>query len=158
MEDYGLEWVGPEESENISAMAREVMFEFYTFVEAEALQRFFNEFQTPDAIRRQFDEGYHYAFVVINGIRIGYIAYYIEGETMDLSKIYLLKQYRMHGIGNSLLDRIIKAAKDKGCKGVKLDVNGKNEHAISLYLKKGFVKTGSREYPSGTLDIMRLEL
>ena len=52
--------------------------------------------------------------------------------------ISVQKKYWRQGIGNILMDNIIKNCKKSGVEKIELRVNAENEKAISLYKKKGF--------------------
>ncbi len=152
-----LRWVGPEEADDLSAMAYEVLFEVYTYVPLDGIQRFYDENQTSEAIRGQMERGYRYAFVMDDGERIGYISFLIEGQTMEFSKYYILKGHRGHGVGSDVLDIIIEIAQDSGVKRIFLHVNKMNEGAIRMYKRKGFVETGIRQgYHTSIVDMDRI--
>lgn len=134
----GLEWVGPGSADALSAMAREIIFEFYTFVDREALEKFYLDNQSPDAIRRQFAEGYRYAYITEGHERIGYASYLVKGRFMLINKLYLHAESRGHGAGSEVLDTLIGIARDEGVDTITLRVNAKNDGAIRLYERKGF--------------------
>jgi len=147
-------WVGPEKADELSSMAYEVLFEVYTYVPLDGIQRFYDENQTSDVIKEQMERGYRYAFVMDNGERIGYISFLIEGQTMEFSKYYILKGHRGHGVGSDVLDLIISIARDSGVKRIFLHVNKMNEGAIRMYKRKGFVETGTRQgYNTSIVDM-----
>jgi len=54
----------------------------------------------------------------------------------------VLASYRGQGIGKALIKATIEKAKNKGLSRVELEVREKNERAISLYQKFGFVVEG----------------
>lgn len=64
----------------------------------------------------------------------------IEGNNLEIERIYILKKFQKHGLGKALYDRAIKIAKDLECKGLWLGVWEKNENAIQFYKKLGFYK------------------
>jgi len=138
-----LEWVGPDEAENLSAMAHKVLFEVYTYVPVEGIQRFYDMNQTPDVIRKQISDGYKYAFVIDGSERIGYIAYLIQGDEMEFSKYYILEGHRGQGIGSMVLDQVILIARDMDLKRIFLHVNKLNDGGIRIYKSKGFKEVGS---------------
>jgi ribosomal protein S18 acetylase RimI-like enzyme len=133
-----LEWVGSDEAENLSAMAYKVLFEVYTYIPVEGIQKFYDETQTSDAIRKQISDGYKYAFVIDGGERIGYISYVVEGDEMEFSKYYILDGHRGQGIGSMVLDQVISIARDMKLKRIFLHVNKLNDGGIRIYKRKGF--------------------
>lgn len=87
-------------------------------------------------------DGYRYAYVIDNGVRIGYLAYYVRGQFMILSKLYLLKQYRRKGKGTVLIEELKSIARECGLKEMFLRVNSKNDSAIAMYRRSGFEDVG----------------
>lgn len=63
----------------------------------------------------------------------------------NITNIAVLPQYRKHGIGSALLKELLVKAKEKGCVKAFLEVNEKNESAISLYKKFCFSSVGIRK-------------
>ena len=73
------------------------------------------------------------------------LGFLITEKTIDevsIILIYVSQNYRHHGIGSTLIDYLIKNLKD--CRRLLLEVSSKNDIAISLYLKKGFMKISTR--------------
>lgn len=58
--------------------------------------------------------------------------------------IVVRKSYRNQGIGQSLLEKLIKMAKATNLEKINLEVNEVNELAIKLYEKNGFERIGKR--------------
>ena len=57
----------------------------------------------------------------------------------------VLKEYRRLGIGTLLLERALRAAKERGMERIELEVFASNTPAINLYEKKGFVYEGVKK-------------
>lgn len=124
-------------------MAYDLLIEVYDFVERRAVIKFYDETLTPDKIREEISaDGYKYAYILDSGVRIGYLAYYVRGTIMVLSKFYLLKEYRGKGKGTAPIHEMVSIAKGMGLKGIVLCVNSKNGSAIRMYKKVGFEDTG----------------
>ncbi len=151
-----LQWVGLESAEELSNMAHQVLFEVYTYVPLEGVKRFYEETQTRDAIKDQMSKGYHYAFIIHEGLHIGYVAYFIEDDTMELSKYYILKGHRGAGIGSKVLDEIISIARDVGVGDIRLHVNKWNEGAMRIYGRKGFKVV--REVPGYNTVVVDMDM
>ena len=66
------------------------------------------------------------------------------------------------GIGSALLDALIRAARERGCAEVFLEVRADNPRAHGLYLRRGFEEIGVRRgyyQPSGAdAIVMRKDL
>lgn len=56
--------------------------------------------------------------------------------------ISVLQEYWGHGLGGTIIDKIIEEVKKIGGKKIILHVNATNKRAISLYIKKGFIVEG----------------
>ncbi len=79
-------------------------------------------------------------FVLLNGEKVvGTVAIKkINGNTAELKRMYLLKNYRGKGWGSKLLDKAIEFCKKEGFGQIGLDTNVKQVGAQKLYGKKGF--------------------
>ena len=74
----------------------------------------------------------------IVGFASTFIAWYSWiGKSLYLDDLYVVKQHRGNGLGNFLMDEVIKLAKSQGCKKVKWQVSKWNENAIEFYKRKG---------------------
>ena len=70
--------------------------------------------------------------------------------------ISVRKDYWHQGIGSALMERLIPFAKQSGFEQIELTVESKNQRALRLYHKNGFVIYGTRphglKYPDGSYD------
>lgn len=119
-----LEFVGAEESENISAMAFPLYREVYTFVSHDVLEDFLAKNQTPEHIREQMDAGMRYTYILIRGDRAGYVCFCPRDGSMFLSKLYLLADHRGHGVGSGVIAYLEDIALKEGLSSISLDVQG----------------------------------
>jgi ribosomal protein S18 acetylase RimI-like enzyme len=98
------------------------------------------KFQSSEAIKTQIISGYGY-YLIHNGQgNIGYIGLVAEqGQSgMQISKFYILKDYRGQGIARQVLTQIIEISKKQGYIRLFLTVNKYNHHSITAYNKLGF--------------------
>lgn len=83
-------------------------------------------------------------------------------NTIEIERIYSLKEYIGKGIGAALMQAAIKEAKDRGCDSIWLGVWEHNQVAINFYQKWGFKIVGSHAFMLGndlqTDHIMELVL
>ena len=82
-------------------------------------------------------------------------------DRLEITNIVVKKKFRKNGIGNILLQSLIKLAKEKGKIEITLEVNNINLPTIKLYEKNGFKNVGFRKkYYNNTDDanIMTLKL
>ena len=70
--------------------------------------------------------------------------------------ISVRKDYWRQGIGSALMKRLIGFAVQAGFEQIELTVESKNQRALRLYLKNGFIVYGTRphgmKYPDGSYD------
>jgi len=96
----------------------------------------------------------------LNGELVGYCFSWLVGETCEIHRIGVKKEFQGKGIGGELLKRLIKLSKERGAKQIILEVNEKNRKAISLYRRFGFIKISERKnyYGSDSALILKLNL
>ena len=135
----GLQPVRPEEAKEVSEMAHPIFWEVYAQNPKERVEWFLNTYQSPESIREQILSGTVYAFVILEGERIGYLAYEKDSGGMRLSKLYLLKEYRGRGIGGHLLGYVEDRAREAGASCVHLEVNQYRTRSQEFYKSHGYV-------------------
>lgn len=63
----------------------------------------------------------------------------LDSETCEMKRLYVRPQFRSHGLGRKLAERIIAEAKQIGYKKLRLDtVEPMMKNAVALYRKLGF--------------------
>ena len=115
--------------------------EVYALNPKERVDWFLSTYQSPDSIREQIQSGTVYAFIVLQGKRIGYVAYEEDSEGMRLSKLYLLKEYRGMGIGGHILDYVENEARKAGIGSMHLEVNQFKTRSQEFYQKRGYAES-----------------
>ena len=71
-----LEYIEPEQAEEISAIAYKLFFQVYPWEPEDVILGFLDETQAPDMIREQMAQGMRYAFIISDtGERAGYVGY-----------------------------------------------------------------------------------
>jgi ribosomal-protein-alanine acetyltransferase len=85
------------------------------------------------------------------GELIGYGGITIAADSSDLENILVTEAYRRGGVGGSLLDELVKLAKQKGVKEMFLEVRVSNSPAMKMYLSHGFsgIYARTRYYSDG---------
>ncbi len=97
------------------------------------------EFQSTASISRQITEGYLYFIITYETKSVGYICIKKDGDSLFLSKIYLLKSKRGKGIGSRAMQFIESQAKRLNCNSITLTVNKNNSKSIKAYEAMGFI-------------------
>jgi len=129
----------------VSALADEIWREHYpSIISNEQIVYMLECFQSRSAIRKQIDDGYHYAIILVDCKPAGYLAVLLDPaeKTLFLSKIYLCQEVRGKGGGYWACEYITSLAQDKGCNRIWLTVNRMNRTAITAYERWGFSITG----------------
>jgi GNAT superfamily N-acetyltransferase len=76
----------------------------------------------------------------IGGLAAVSFAWTLEwgGRSAWLDELYVVPKHRGHGIGTALLRRAIEEARQAGCAGIDLEVDGEHARAGRLYAREGF--------------------
>ena len=120
--------------------------------------------------RELLDPKVKYYFANVNGAVVGYLKLNFEGaqteikdnESVEIERIYVLKEHQGKKIGKCLMDKALEVARssDKTC--IWLGVWERNVKAIGFYERNGMKKFGTHVFRLGAeeqMDIlMRLEL
>ncbi|MFC4712962.1 GNAT family N-acetyltransferase [Planococcus dechangensis] len=73
----------------------------------------------------------------------------MDGKSMELERIYILKRFQKNGVGKALMDKALEMAEQLGKEKIWLGVWEHNDNARAFYEKKGFVETGSHSFFMG---------
>ena len=85
-------------------------------------------------------------FVATRGDRVlGYIGISCIIDEGYITNVAVFPEYRRHGIGKALLQRVFSLARDEGLSFVSLEVRESNTPAITLYEGLGFKQEGKRK-------------
>lgn len=104
----------------------------------------FSEPWSVNALEESFAAGTRF-FTAKSGDKvIGYIGIGAVVDEGYVTNIAVTEQYRKHGVGTLLLQKVFSFAREKGLSFVSLEVRESNSRAISLYEKQGFVREGER--------------
>jgi ribosomal protein S18 acetylase RimI-like enzyme len=101
--------------------------------------------------------GSQFYFAVADGKDIGYLKVNfgdaqtekLEGNTFEIERIYVLKDFHGQQVGQLLYDKAIQIAKEFKADYVWLGVWEENERAIGFYKKNGFIPFGSHAFQLG---------
>lgn len=76
---------------------------------------------------------------------VGYCGLITAADEGDITNVSVSGHTRGRGIGDALVNRLQKEAKEIGIKKIFLEVRESNEAAIGLYKKNGFAQVGIRK-------------
>lgn len=128
-----------------SELAAEIWREHYTpLIGSNQVEYMLEKFQSADAMRRQVDEqNYHYFLAVKDNHPAGYCALKPESNgSLFLSKFYVEKSRRGHGIGKAMLEHALAQLHPAAGTRLWLTVNKHNDGSIAAYKKLGFSIAG----------------
>lgn len=109
------------------------------------LQIDFDEFWTPGVLKSELESDLSkYVVAKENEKIVGFAGVIILPDDVEITNIVTKKTERKKGIGKLLLDKLIEMAFTLK-KDISLEVNEKNEAAISLYKKAEFEEVGIRK-------------
>lgn len=84
------------------------------------------------------------------------------GEQNDKAKyihsLVVIEKLEGRGIGEMILQKVEKDAKQEGCKFLRLDADAKNPKLCSYYENQGFKKVGTKTLPISTYNLYQKEL
>ena len=129
----------------VVALAQEIWRKHYTPIIGEAqVEYMLDKFQSAPSIAAQIAAGYEY-FVVIDGDELlGYFAVVPcpEESRAQLSKIYVKREQRRHGVGRAIVSFVEKRCAAAGIRELWLTVNRNNAGPMAFYKRMGFVRSG----------------
>jgi GNAT superfamily N-acetyltransferase len=146
----------------VARLAAEIWYEHYVpIIGREQVDYMVPRFQSEDAVLGQIAKGLQYFLIRMNGSASGYLAIepQPEARTMFLSKLYVLKSARHHGLGRQALGFIEARARAAGLHTLWLTVNKFNP-ALYAYEHLGFINVADVVADIGggyVMDDYRLE-
>jgi len=128
----------------IEQLANVIWREHYIPITGEGqVEHMLEKYQSETAISSQIKDGFQYFIIYYDETPTGYLSIKKENESLFLSKIYVLKEYRGKKIGKTAMLFVEDKAKDMNCTKVVLTVNKNNTNSILAYEKFGFRNLGS---------------
>ena len=114
------------------------------------------------SIASELDNRLSYWLVAVDGDTVaGYIGSQSVLDEADIMNVAVHPAYRRQGIGRTLVTALAEALREKGIRGLMLEVRESNAPAIALYEDLGFVQVGLRKNyyrnPKENALIMRKE-
>ncbi len=123
------------------------------------INKYLNKKFTLDQITKEFNnKNSFFYFAKYKNSIVGYLKLNIldaqtedvEGNTLEIERIYVLKEFQGKKIGHQLIQETIKIAKNKNVDFIWLGVWQKNPKAIQFYQKNGFTPFDKHQFKLGT--------
>lgn len=154
--------LSPADAAVVARLASEIWYEHYVpIIGREQVDYMVPRFQSQEAVLAQIGKGLQYFLIRLDGQPCGYLA--IEPQPaerrMFLSKLYVLKSARQHGLGRQALGFIESRATAAGLDTLWLTVNKFNP-ALHAYERLGFANVAAVVADIGggyVMDDYRLE-
>ena len=102
-----------------------------------------NELQNPNS---------QYFVALLNDDIIGFGGIWKAVDDCHITDIVVRKDFRNHGIGSKILEKLIQVAKQTSLSSLTLEVNANNVPAQKLYKKYGFISLGVRKKYYNNVD------
>ena len=127
----------------IESLASEIWKEHYTpIIGKEQVAYMLEKYQSRPAMMEQMEKGMEYYLTSHGETPCGYLGIEKRGNTLFLSKIYLLRYFRGRGLGRNMMEFAEQRAMELGCENIQLTVNKNNSETIRAYEKMGFENHG----------------
>jgi ribosomal protein S18 acetylase RimI-like enzyme len=169
-DSFEIKKVGIEEVELLQKISRQTFIETFSEHNTENdMQKYLSENLSIAQLKEELNTSDSSFYFINNTTSIfGYLKLNLAPlnnnveATLEIERIYILKEFQGKKYGNYLLQKAIEVGRDKKCSFVFLGVWEKNEKAISFYLKHNFKKYGSHIFKLGddeqTDILMKLNL
>lgn len=119
----------------LKAFAAPIWRECYMgVVEASHTEMLIDKYFDYENIVRFQKDGMIYENVLVNGDKIGFIAYRIYSDHLYLDKLYFLRDHRGKHFSHYVFEHLAQV----GGKPIRLNVNRGNERAVAAYKANGF--------------------
>ena len=127
---------------NVASLAHEIWNQHFVPIIGQAqVDYMLDKFQSVNAITKQLNEGFEYYIISSDKTKAGYLGLLpdINSGKMMISKIYVRKELRGSGVGNSAIEFVKNLCRNRNINTIWLTVNRYNDDTIEWYLRKGFV-------------------
>ncbi len=90
---------------------------------------------------------------------VAFIGVWMKNKEVHITNICVSSDYQRQGLASYLIELMAKVAKEKDQSVYTLEVRASNQHAISLYKKRGFSEAGKRigYYKDNGEDALNME-
>ncbi|MCW3079095.1 GNAT family N-acetyltransferase [Segetibacter sp.] len=152
-----IERVGREDLNDLVKISRETFYDTFSGQnKKEDMDLFLKSSLNPEKLREEMSEpDNHFFFAKEADLIVGYlklstaVSDEIDGEVLEIARIYVVKEKLGSGVGKALLEFAISFAKQLNKKTVYLGVWEHNKKAINFYDRFCFTKFGEHVFMVG---------
>jgi ribosomal protein S18 acetylase RimI-like enzyme len=152
-----IERVGREDLNDLVKISRETFYDTFSGQnKKEDIDLFLESSLNPEKLREEMSEpDNHFFFAKEADLIVGYlklstaVSDEIDGEVLEIARIYVVKEKLGSGVGKALLEFAISFAKQLNKKTVYLGVWEHNKKAINFYERFCFTKFGEHVFMVG---------
>jgi ribosomal protein S18 acetylase RimI-like enzyme len=143
-----IEKARPEDADFIIELGRRTFVETYgEFTDPGNVELYVNESFTDKVIAEELSTPHARFYIAyLEGMPVGFCKLRnnrqpkaIEGRTLEVQRIYVLKEFQGYHVGKALMEKVKQIAREERYKVIWLQVWQKNEKAIRFYQNAGFV-------------------
>jgi diamine N-acetyltransferase len=128
--------------EQLAALAREIWYAHYPAIIGTAqIEYMLAQRYAPSVIREELRrDGLWWSKLMVGAEMVGFASCFLTGTAgeMKIDKLYVHPRHQRRGYGGMMIAHIREVARLRGCSGLVLAVNKRNQSAITAYLKHGF--------------------
>jgi ribosomal protein S18 acetylase RimI-like enzyme len=148
-------------------ISRDTFFEtFANYNSVQNMNKYLDESLSISKLEKEMkNENSEFYFASLNDEILGYLKVNFanaqtelkDGISLEIERIYVLKEFHGRNVGQSLYQKAIQIAKDHDLSYVWLGVWENNKRAIQFYLKNGFVEFDRHLFKLGNeeqIDVM----
>lgn len=160
------------EIEQLQKLGRQTFYETFSSNNTEENMRTYlaEGFSTDKLSRELNDDNAEFYFAKIENNNVGYLKVNFgpsqtelkNDKTVEIERIYVLKEYHGRKIGQLLFNKALEIAKRKNAEFIWLGVWGQNLRAVNFYKKNGFVEFGTHVFKLGDSEqtdlMMKLQI
>jgi GNAT superfamily N-acetyltransferase len=144
--------IGPGDFETIAALGERIWHQHYASIVSRAqIDYMLAGRYTPERLRAYVGAPDRWMLVVRDDREpIGYLSYALsDRDAVKLEQLYLLAERRGGGLGGKMIAHVEAHARALGRARLVLTVNKRNESAIAVYQRRGFVVREAAQFDIG---------
>jgi len=127
---------------------------FASILSMEQIDYMVDKFQSYKAVSEQIADGYEYYQLKLDGELVGYTGVHEKEHGLFLSKLYIKKDCRGHGLSSQAFTFLKNRCKERGLERIWLTCNKYNSYTLDIYKHFGFVTIDTAETDIGSGFVM----